>query len=452
MNALRELCKQLRSLENLGRDVSFSARVLRKSPGFTAVALLTLALGVGANTTVFSMINGLLLRPLAVPESGRLVVMGIDVGRPFINYSFSEPLFRGLEHRQEVFSEVFAFDHATLQVRGNSENENVSGQLVSGEFFNALKTAPLLGRTLTPADDRKGGDPAGFGVVISESFWQRWFNRSPSVIGQKLQIDNTAFTVVGVLPKGFIGADPLQRPDLFIPLATEPVINGLGSMTKFGVHAWWLTVMGRLQRGGTLQQANAQVGSISSAVFHQVPSDARWMAQMEKGRSHFVAENGSAGFTYVRLIFRKPLTAVFAMCGGILLLACLNLASLLMARGAARQNELATRLALGATRRRLVQQLLVESLLVALMGTALGLAIAPIVSKSLAAILLGGQFEAYMLILHWISASFAFCRNCSNSGCAPRRPRSRAAGYVGQAERSDQRWAARRWAAHYAGA
>ncbi len=392
---LRELW-QFRSLENLGRDMSFSARVLRKSPGFTAVALLTLALGVGANTTVFSMINGLLLRPLPVPESGRLAVMGIDMARPSINYSFPEPLFRGLEHRNEVFSEVFAFNHSTLQVRGSSENENVPGQLVSGEFFNALKTAPLLGRTLTPADDRKGGDPAGFGVVISESFWERWFNRAPNVIGQKLQIDNTAFTVVGVMPKGFIGADPLQRPDLFIPLATEPVINGLASMTKFGVHAWWLTVMGRLQPGATIQQANAQVGSVSSAVFHQVPTDARWVAQMEKGHSHFVAENGSAGFTYVRLACRKPLTAVFAMCGGILLLACLNLASLLMARGAARQNELATRLALGATRRRLVQQLLVESLLVALMGAALGLAISPLVSRFLAAILLGGELEVHI--------------------------------------------------------
>ena len=130
--------------------------------------------------------------------------------------------------------------------------------------------------------------------------------------------------------------------------------------------------------------------------FIKYPATRRWMAQMEKGHFHFVAENGSAGFTYVRLLFRKPLAAVFAMCGGILLLACLNLASLLMARGAARQNELATRLALGATRRRLVQQLLVESLLIALMGTALGLAIAPLVSRSLAAILLGGEFETHV--------------------------------------------------------
>jgi predicted permease len=387
---------QFRSLENLGRDVCFSARVLRKSPGFTTVALLTLALGVGANTTVFSMINGLLLRPLPVPESDRLIVMGIEMGRPSTNYSFSEPLFRGLEHRREVFSEVFAFDHTTLQVRSSGGNENEYGQFVSGEFFNALKTAPLLGRTLTPSDDRKGGDPAGFGVVISESFWERWFNRAPNVIGQKLQIDNTAFTVVGVMPNGFIGADPLQRPDLFIPLATEPVLNGLRSMTTAGAYAWWLTVMGCLQPGVTIEQANAQVGPDSSAVLHRVPAAASWTARMENKHFHFIAENGSAGFTSVRLLFRKPLRAVFAMCGGILLLACLNLASLLMARGAARQNELATRLALGATRRRLVQQLLVESLLIALMGTALGLAIAPLLSRSLAAIVLGGQFEMHV--------------------------------------------------------
>jgi predicted permease len=389
---LRELW-QFRIVENLGRDLSFSMRVLRRSPGFTAVALLTLALGVGANTTVFSMINGLLLRPLPVPESDRLAVLGFDMGGPRIRYGFSEPLFRGLENRHEVFSQVFAFDHATMQVRGNSGTENASGQLVSGDFFNALQTPPLLGRTLTPIDDRKGGNPAGFGVVISEAFWQRWFNRAPNVIGQKLQIDNTVFTVVGVMPKRFIGADPLQRPEIFVPLALEPVLDGSINMTDAGVHAWWLTVVGRLQPGVTLQQANAQVGSASSAVVHEATTDSAWIADVEKRHLHFIAENGSAGFTYVRMAFSKPLGAVFAMCGGILLLACMNLASLLMARGAARQNELATRLALGATRRRLVQQLLVESLLIALMGTAAGLAIAPLVSKSLTVMLLGGHRE-----------------------------------------------------------
>ncbi len=392
---LRELW-QFRSLENLARDVSYSARVLRNSPGFSLVAILTLALGVGANTTVFSMINGLLLRPLPVPASNRLCVLGIQTDGTKLNYSFSDPLFRGLERRQQVFSQLFAFNHMTMQVRGNSGTENVPGQLVSGEFFSALETAPLLGRTLTAVDDSKGGNPQGFAVVISEGFWQNWFSRRPDVVGQKLQINNTLFTVAGVMPKSFIGADPLQRPELFAPLAAEPAMSGARSMTAAGFHAWWLIVMGRLKPQAKLEEANAQVAASSTAVLHEVISDPNWIASQEKRHLAFTAESGSTGFTYVRLLFREPLMAVFAMCGGILLLACLNLASLLMARGAARQKELATRLAMGATRRRLMQQLLVESMLIATIGTAAGLACAPIVSQTLSSILLGGQFETHV--------------------------------------------------------
>ncbi len=388
---LRELW-QFKRLENLVRDASFSMRILRKSLGFTSVAVLTLALGVGANTTVFSIINGLLLRPLPVPDSGRLVLVGISQGDPRINYSFPEPFFRSLERRGLSFSQVFAFDHSKFQVKGSSGSEIVSGQLVSGSFFSALATPPLLGRTLTAEDDRPGS-PNGFPVVISETFWESRFNRAAEVIGRTLDIDNTVFTIVGVMPKRFIGADPLQRPQLFAPLATEPILNGERNMTKAGFHGWWLTVMGRLKPEATLETANAQLGAVTSAVLHEDVPDAGWIANKERRHFHFLAEQGSAGFTYVRLVFRRPLAAVFAMCGGILLLACLNLASLLMARGAARQRELATRLAMGATRRRLMQQLLVESLLISLMGTAAGLAVAPLVGRSLAAILLGGQFE-----------------------------------------------------------
>jgi predicted permease len=389
---LRELW-QFGGLENLGRDVVYAMRVLRRSPGFTMVAILTLALGVGANTTVFSIINGLLLRPLAVPESSRLAVLGISQGNPRINYTFSEPLFRSLESRHGLFEQVFAYDNAKLQVKNSGGSESVAGQLVSGEFFPALETAPLLGRTLTAQDDRKGGDPAGYGVVISEGFWQRWFNRAPNVIGQKLELNHIAFTVVGVMPKRFVGADPLQRPELFVPLATEPALDGERNITAAGFNAWWLVVMGRMKPKATLLEADAQVASESSAVLHEAIPDAGWIANREKRHFHFIAESGSGGFTYLRMIFRKPLTVVFAMCGGILLLACMNLASLLMARGAARQRELATRLAMGATRRRLVQQLLVESLLIAVMGTAAGLAISPLVSKSLSVLLLGGEIE-----------------------------------------------------------
>ncbi|MGA8088048.1 MAG: ABC transporter permease [Terracidiphilus sp.] len=385
----RDQWKWLR-LELWMHDVRYAMRQLRKSPGFTFTAIITLALGVGANTTVFSMINGLLLRPLAVPASDRLVVIGMDTDGPRRNYSFPESIFRGIESRHEAFTDVFAFDHDKFQVKSGSGNELVPGQFVSGSFFRELQTPPLLGRTLTPEDDRTGGNPNGFGVVIGESYWITRFNRAPDVIGRKLEIDRVVFTVVGVMPRRFIGGDPLQRPQIFVPLATEPVVNRERSLTAYGYHAWWLTVMGRLQPGVTLEKANAQVAAITGAVMRAKVPDAKWIANREKYHFRFAAEPGSTGANYVRMSFRKPLVAVFAMCGGILLLACLNLASLLLARGTARQRELATRMAMGASRGRLIQQLLVEGLLLGMIGSLAGLAIAPVVSKSLAAMLLTG--------------------------------------------------------------
>ena len=394
---LRELW-QFRSLENFLRDLNFSARLLRKSPGFTTVALLTLALGVGANTAVFSLINGLLLRPLAVPHAEQLAVLSIDQGDPEPTYNFSSPIFRGLESRHEIFADVFAYFGDTLQVRGPSGNEDIRGMLVSGQFFPALQTPPLLGRYLTPVDDRSGGNPEGFGIVISEKFWQRWFNGAPDVVGRKLVIANVPFTVVGVMPKRFIGANPTQRPDIYVPLSAEPIVDAPYNMIGGGIHANWLTVMGRLKPGVSFQQANAALLPISMPIVRAEVSDAGWIANAEGDHFHFAAEPGSRGFTYARFLFRKPLVAMFAMCGGILLLACLNLASLLMARGAAREREMATRLALGATRRRLIQQLLMDSLLITVMGTAAGIAAAPMVSRSLAALLMSARGDGNVVL------------------------------------------------------
>jgi len=173
-----------------------------------------------------------------------------------------------------------------------------------------------------------------------------------------------------------------------VPLAVEPILNRERSLTTIGYHAWWLMVMGRLQPGVTLGSANAHIASLTSTVLHERVPDAKWIATREKQNFHFAVESGSAGFNYIRMSFRKPLVAVFCMCGGILLLGCLNLASLLMARGAARQRELATRMAMGASRQRLIQQLLIEGLLLGIVGTLAGLVLAPVVSKSLAAVLL----------------------------------------------------------------
>ncbi|WP_263359453.1 ABC transporter permease [Acidicapsa ligni] len=388
---IRELW-QFRAIENLRRDVSFSIRLLRKSPGFTAIALLTLALGVGANTSVFSLINGLLLRPLPVPNAQQLAVLRMEEGGPVPNYSFITPFFRSLESRHDLFANVFAYNPDKFQVKGQSGNENVVGVLVSGQYFQALQTPPLLGRYLTPEDDRPGGSSAGLAVVISERFWKSWFNRAPDAIGRKLIVANVPFTVVGVMPKRFIGADPTQRPQIFAPLSADPIIDAPRNHIDGGIHAWWLTVVARMNPGMTIDQANAALLAVSNPILHEASTDASFTTEEERGHFHFAAEPGSRGFTYARILFRKPLIAMFSMCGGILLLACLNLTSLLMARSAARERELATRLALGATRRRLIHQLLIESLLIAIIGTALGLVAAPLVSRSLGAMLMSANF------------------------------------------------------------
>ncbi len=408
---VRETYRERRGLpllEQIRRDVRFGIFQLWKSPGFTITAILTLALGVGANTTVFSMINGLLLRPLPVPESGRLAVLGMNEGGPQPGYSFPAPVFRGLERRHGAFSTVFAFDRSPFQVKSGTSNEIIFGQYVSGTFFDALRTAPILGRTLNAQDDRKGGDPAGFSAVIGETLWANRFHRDPAILGQHLVIDNVDFSIVGVMPRSFFGADPLQRPQIFVPLSDEEVLAGERSLIKAAHHGWWLSVMGRLAPDATLEQANSQLAASSQAILHESVPDAAWIKRMNERHFAFSAEAGSTGFTYIRLNFRKPLVAVFAMCGGILLLACLNLASLLMARGTARQRELATRMALGASRRRLIQQLLVEGLLIGVAGTAAGLALAPAVSRLLAAVLLSGRRGIHLdTSLDWRVFAFA---------------------------------------------
>ncbi len=381
---------QFRRLENFFRDVSFSVRLLRKSLGFTAVAVLTLALGVGANTAVFSMINALLLRPLPVPHAEQLAVLSYVEGTGDPQYDFCTPYFRALENQHQIFANVFAYDPDAMLVQGQTSNENVPGQLVSGQYFDALQVAPLLGRVLTPADDVRGGNATGWAVVISEGFWQRWFDRAPDVIGKQLVIANVPFTVVGVMPKQFVGADPTLRPEIFAPLSADPVIAAPQNHLDEGMHAWWIMLGARRQPGVTLEQANVALQTLSMPIL-LATADADHIAEGQREHFRFAAEAGSKGFTYARLQFSKPLVAMGWMCGGVLLLACLNLAGLLLARSAARERELATRMAMGGSRRRLIQQLLVESMLIAVAGTAMGLAVSPLVSRSLAAVLMSGN-------------------------------------------------------------
>ena len=374
-------------LDQLMRDLRFGVRQLYRAPGFALTAILTLALGLGANTAVFSLINALLLRPLPAPHAEQLSVVRYersDDDGP--NYVFSAPMFRSLEKRHDVFRNLAAFSNTTMQVRGSSGNMQIPGVLVSGEFFAVMETPPLLGRTLTPQDDRAGRANV---VVLSEGFWQSRFNRAPDIVGRTLTIANAPFTVVGVMPRHFFGADPTQRPSVYLPLPAEPLIDAPYDMIASGEYSIWLRILARRKAGISLEQANAAVQAASPEVLHESVSKADSLKDFTDHHFRLAAEPGDRGYTFLRTQFEKPLVVVFCLCCGMLLLACLNLASLLMARAAARERELATRLALGASRRRLIQQLLMESLLIALLGTAAGMTVSPLVSRALAALLLG---------------------------------------------------------------
>ena len=377
-------------LDQFVRDLRFGCRQLLRSPGFALTAILTLALGLGANTAVFSLINALLLRPLPVPHADELAMVTLRrSGDSELRFSFTYPVFRTLEKRHDVFQNIGAFTQSTIQARGSSGNVNVPGNLVSGQFFETLQTPPLLGRYLTPQDDQKGGASSQFGVVIGEGFWRTWFNSAPDVVGRTLVLANSPFVVVGVMPRSFIGADPTNRPEIYAPLWAEPIIHAPYDNIASGYHSTWMRVITRRNPGVSLEQANTALQTETNSVLEDSVSDPEWLKGMHSQHAQLGAEPGSTGYSYLQHAFAKPLTAVFALCAAMLLLACLNLASLLLARSAARERELATRLAMGASRRRLIQQLLVESLLIAVLGTAVSIVAAPIVSSALAAMVLG---------------------------------------------------------------
>ncbi|MBS1803843.1 MAG: ABC transporter permease [Acidobacteria bacterium] len=383
-------------LEQFLRDLRYASRQLRRSPGFAFTAVLTLALGLGADIAVFSLLNCILLRPLPVPYSDQLAVIRSDQNdqEHGPNYSFGSPFLRSLEKHHDGFETTAGFSTRPFQVRHDSANVRVPGAMVSGQFFQMLETPPALGRWLTPLDDRQGQANV---AVITDSYWKTRFHRDPAAIGQTLTIANKPFTIVGVMPSTFVGADPMYRPEIYVPVWSEPIIDAPYNAIQSGFHSWWMRVMGRRAPGVTLEKANAALTAVSDGILDESIPDAKWIKDARTHRFHFAAEPGSRGYSYMRDTFQKPLVVVFVLCSAMLLLACINLASLLMARAAARERELATRLAMGASRVRLIQQLLVESLLIAVLGTAAGLMAAPAVSRFLAAVLIGGN-GAYVIL------------------------------------------------------
>jgi predicted permease len=390
-----EECREQRgvsSIEIVARDLRFALRMLRKSPGFAAVAILTLALGIGANTAIFSVIDSVLLSNLPVKDPQQLVFLtnpdeqgfGIGFGdgdRDFVTY----PEFQELERNNQVFSGLLAASNFTSRIpvevqtadpAGNGAPAHVS--LISGSYFSVLGVTPILGRAFgTEVDKLRDANPV---AVISYAFWRDRFDGVPDVIGRRIRILNTSYEVVGVAPPQFHGETVGANPDIWVPLRTQSEIfpghDYLSQETNPFRKTEWLQAIGRLKPGVTLAQAKASI----KVEFHQMmEAQTVGMPAREKRQflnQHLAVTPGSHGASTLRASFGEPLQILMAVVGLILLIACANIANILLARSAARQKEISVRVALGAGAPRLFRQVLTESILLAAIGGAVGLLLA----------------------------------------------------------------------------
>jgi predicted permease len=388
----------LRWLEELAQDLRFGLRMLRKSPGFTAVAILTLAFGIGANTAIFSSIDILVLRTLPVRDPQTLVLFqwsaqkesgatsishfsscpseGTEASKSITECSVSYPTFERIRAASDVFSGAFAFIPAMSLVKVDGHVAQLGGLCVSGEFFETLESRAMLGRTLDPSDDVSGAEPV---IVLSYPFWHAELADDPSIVGKTALINRQPFRIVGVTQQGFPKLDEGLPEDFWLPLAAQHLVSPM-PISLTDPKSLSLQVIGRLKSGVTLRRAAAELNAIFVTDTTSGP-DAIFRAGDAPQARLSVA---STGLSSLRRIYTKPVLVLMTAVSLVLLLACANVAGLMVARSSARQKEMAVRNAIGAGRPRLIRQLLTESALLAAVGAALGILLAELGAKSLA--------------------------------------------------------------------
>ena len=369
-----------RWLESFGQDLRHGLRLLARTPVATGLALLSLTLGIGANTALFGVMDAIMLRklPVAHPEELALVMMQSPAARR-ASPTFPNPLWEQVRDQQRAFTAAFAWSPTQFDLHTSGPEQRINGVFASGEYFSALGVHAERGRLFQPSDDQPGCPAV---ADISDGFWRSQFAASPAVLGANLTLSGHSFTIVGVTPPEFFGLDVGTRSEAAIPLCAEAIINPR-SMLKVR-DAWWLRVGGRLKPGETPSAAQAQLAAQFPAwLAASVPTD--WAG---KDRQNFLGRRVSLqslelGVSRMAGAYGLPLEVLLGVAGLVLLVACANLAGLMLARTVSRQGEIATRLALGASRARLIRQLLTESLLLSAGGAALGVGLAMWASRAL---------------------------------------------------------------------
>jgi putative ABC transport system permease protein len=362
-------------LDEIGRDIRYAFRSFSRNPGFVSVVVLTLALGIGTNTAIFSLIDALMLRWLPVRDPQELVQLKIRTpdSRGPAGESFSYTIVRALADEREIFAGLAGFMSYSFTVGTGDSIAKVHGALVTGDYYETLGVKPSLGRLLARADDDRG---APLVAVISDGYWERQFLRSPTVVGQTLLVNGAPSTIVGVSPPGFVGATVGSTADLTIAIAAFGGVNRMiAEITTPG--NFFLRVLARPAPDVSIAQANARLAVVWSRIWDSVIAT-HWPASRRKNfaEARFELEPGGTGWTFMRDLYRKPLIVLMTVVAVVLLIACANVASLLLARASARQREIAVRLAIGAGRGRIIRQLLIESTLLSLAGGAFGIVLA----------------------------------------------------------------------------